>query len=158
MEWGVVPERLHGIDLLSDRIERANRLAPRMDLRVASAWALPYADESMDLVSAHTVFSSILDPTARQALAREMVRVLRLTGCILIYDFWISNPKNPDTTGIDKAEICRLYPDMIVKTCTLTLAPPLSRRIAPIFPLLVHILEALLPFLRTHSMSIVRRP
>jgi hypothetical protein len=37
-----------------------------------------------DLVSAHTVFPSILDPAARKALAQEMLRILKSMGKILI--------------------------------------------------------------------------
>lgn len=151
LEWEADPSRLHGIDLLPDRIEKAKALAPYIDFRVASAWPIVFPDNSVDLVSAHTVFSSILDPVAREELAKEMTRVLNKEGLILIYDFRISHPKNPDTIGIGKNEICKLFPCHRVKMRTLTLAPPFQRVIAPISPLWVHVLEVFFPFLCTHA-------
>ena len=125
LEWGARPEHLHGIDLLEDRIEKAKTLGMGIDFQVASGYGIPFPDGSMDLVSAHTVFSSILDASARKALADEMVRVLKLRGKIIIYDYRISDPRNPDTVGIRKREIQRLFPGFAIQVRSLTLAPPM---------------------------------
>jgi len=149
-EWGVSASALHGIDILSDRIEAALRLSPHIDFRVASGWSLPFEDNSFNLISAHTVFSSILDSRARLELANEIVRLLKPEGMILLYDFRIRNPRNADTLGINKNEVERLFPNMPLKIKSLTLAPPIQRPLARVSPLLVHIIEALIPLLRTH--------
>ena len=109
------------------------------------------------LVSGHTVFSSILDGSARKALAQEMVRVLKPRGKILIYDYRISDLRNPDTVGIRKREIQRLFPGFTIQKRSLTLAPPVLRRVAPVSPLLAHVLESWFPFLRTHAVLIGSR-
>jgi SAM-dependent methyltransferase len=103
------------------------------------------------------VFSSILDAPARQALAQEMLRVLKPGGYVFVYDFRISHPQNPDTTGIRKAEIRRLFPGLPFQVHSLTLAPPLARRLAPLSPVLAHILEAWCPFLRTHALYLLQK-
>lgn len=157
MEWGATPERLHGIDLLDDRIHQAKVLAPLADFRVASGYQTPFSDSSMDLVSSHTVFSSILDPTARELLSQEMIRVLRSSGIILIYDFRLSDPRNADTIGIRKREIQRLFPFFRLQFCSLTLAPPLARKIVPVCPSLAHVLEAWFPLLRSHALYFLSR-
>lgn len=156
-EWGGGPDHLHGTDLLEDRIEKAKKLSPHIDFRITSGWPIPFADQSMDLVSANTVFSSILDPEARFGLAKEMIRVVRSEGIILIYDFRISHPRNPDTIGIRKNEIHRLFHGFKVQMQTVTLAPPIQRRIAPLSSLLAHACEALLPFLRTHAVYLLTK-
>jgi len=159
LQWGASAARLHGIDLLQDRIDRAKELMPSVDLQVASGYSIPHFDASMDLVSAHTVFSSILDASAREALAGQMDRVLKSQGKILIYDYRISDPRNPDTVGIRKTEISRLFPGRIVERRTLTLAPPIFRRVAPYSPLFAHLLESCFPLLRTHALYLIsRRP
>lgn len=155
LEWGARPEHLHGIDLLEDRIEKARALGMGIDFQVASGYEIPFSDGSMDLVSAHTVFSSILDPSARKALADEMSRILKSTGKILIYDYRISDPRNPDTVGIRKREIQRLFPEFNVHFRSLTLAPPILRRVAPVSPWLAHVIESWFPFLRTHAFYLV---
>jgi SAM-dependent methyltransferase len=157
MEWGASPENLHGIDLLEDRVERAKVLCPGIDLQIGSGYEIPYPSESMDLVSAHTVFSSILDGAIRKSLAQEMVRVVKPAGAVFIYDYRISDPRNPDTIGIRKKEIQRLFPEFQVNMRSLTLAPPLARRIAPVSPLLAHAMEAWFPFLRTHALYFLKK-
>jgi 2-polyprenyl-3-methyl-5-hydroxy-6-metoxy-1,4-benzoquinol methylase len=154
-EWGGEPEHLHGIDLLEDRIAQAKKMSPQIDYQAISGWPIPFTEQSMDLVTANTVFSSILDPEARLGLAKEMMRVVRSK--ILIYDFRISHPKNPDTIGIRKNEIRRLFPNFKIQMQTLTLAPPIQRKLAPLSPLLAYACEVLLPFLRTHAIYLLTR-
>lgn len=156
-EWGATPQRLHGIDLLEDRIERARALAPQIDFQSSQGWPLPFETGSLDFVSAFTVFSSILDADARLELAKEMQRVLRPPGLILLYDFRISDPNNPDTTGIGLAEVRRLFPGRRIRRRLTTVAPPLQRRLSRVSPLIAHITEALCPFLRTHAVYLLRR-
>ena len=155
--WGARPANLHGVDLLPDRIALARQLAPEIDYRVGSGWQLPFEDASLDLVTAHTVFSSILMPGAREQLATEMTRVLSTRGRLLIFDFRISRPGNHDTIGIRQREICRLFQGFQLHTRSLDLAPPLARRIAPVSPVLAMMLEAWCPFLRTHALYLLQR-
>lgn len=157
MEWGIPAHQLHGIDLLEERIAYTKSLTPGMDLRMASGWDIPYDDCSMDLVSAQTVFSSILDADARALLAGEMVRVTKPNGVILLYDFHIADPRNRDTVGISPREIRRIFPKLPLRLRTLTLAPPLARRLTRISPFVAAFAEALLPLLRTHRLYLLRK-
>lgn len=155
--WGASAANLHGVDLLPDRIVLARQLGPEIDYRVGSGWQLPFEDGSLDLVTAHTVFSSILDSDARRRLAGEMMRVLGAHGRLLVFDFRISRPDNSDTIGVRKREIRRLFPGFRLISRSMELAPPIARRIAPVTPLLVVVLEAMCPFLRTHSIHLLQR-
>lgn len=59
LEWGASPERLHAVDLLPDQIARAQALSPAgVDWRVGNFLGLDFADSSMDVCAASTVFSS----------------------------------------------------------------------------------------------------
>lgn len=158
MEWGVPGQHLHGIDLLEDRVAYARSLAPQMDIQQASGWAIPFPDARMDLVSAHTVFSSITDGSARALLAREMARVTKPGGVIMLYDFRIADPRNRDTVGISAAEVKRLFPDFSMRVRSLTLSPPISRRLVTISPFMVALGEWLFPFLRTHRLFLLTKP
>ena len=151
MEWGGDPGRLHGVDLLPDRIAKARTLEPRIDFRTTDGGGLPFEDGSVDLITANTVFSSILDPEARMDLARDMIRLIRARGLILIYDFRVSDPRNPDTVGIGRREIRRLFPHFDYIRYSVTLAPPLQRPVARVSPVLAHLMETMFPFLRTHA-------
>lgn len=157
LEWGADAERLHGVDLLSDRIEKARTLSPHIDFKHANGWPLPFETGTMDLVSAHTVFSSILMPQARAGLADEMKRVMHPDGAILIYDFRVSDIRNPDTIGIGSGEIRRIFPGMRMSLYPVTLAPPLQRPLARLSPVLAHLIEGCFPMLRTHAVYFLRR-
>src|SRR5262249_42960136 len=87
VEWGADPWKLSGIDLRPERIGVARQRLPQADLREGDASALPWPDESFDLVSQFVVFTSILDPALKQAVASEMLRVLKPGGHILWFDF-----------------------------------------------------------------------
>lgn len=75
-----------GTELSTERVEVAGARYPRLDIHHVSDVALPFLDESFDVVTQFTVLSSILDSATRQAVASEMVRVTRRKGAIVSYD------------------------------------------------------------------------
>lgn len=79
IDWGADPSKLCGTELLPDRLEAACRAtAHGVRWHPGRLDAIPAG--GFDLVSAHTVFSSILDPVGRHALAAGMRRSLRPGG------------------------------------------------------------------------------
>ncbi len=155
LRYGAAPSRLHGTDLLPDRVAEARKLLPHLPLTCSDGRNLPYADGSFDLVLQYTVFSSALDDDVKAALAREMLRVLRPDGLIVWYDFWL-NPTNRQTRGIRPAEIRRLFPDCQHEFHRVTVAPPIARRLAPRSWLACHLIESL-RLLNTHYVAGTRR-
>jgi ubiquinone/menaquinone biosynthesis C-methylase UbiE len=159
LEWGATPSQLHGLDLLEERIAKARALSPAgMDFKIGNACELDYPNQYFDLCTASTVFSSILNGAARLALAREMARVVRPGGWVAIFDFAISDPRNPDTVGLGKQEIRRLFPDLTLKrTIKLILPPPLLRLLPSGWLCLAHVLEALFPLICTHRLYLLHK-
>jgi ubiquinone/menaquinone biosynthesis C-methylase UbiE len=154
--WGVSPRSLCGIDLDSPHILEARTRLSEADLRVGDAACLPWSDGEFDVVIQSTVFTSILDPGMRSAVAREMVRVLRSPGVILWYDFVYDNPRNPHVRGIGLREMRRLFPGFAPRYRRVTLAPPLARRVVPFSETLAKMLYSM-PFLRTHIVATLQR-
>ena len=157
LDWGLAPTNLHGIDLLADRIERARAHLPAAcDVRQADARALSWPDGHFDVVSQFVVFSSVLDPAVREALACEMARVTAPGGVILWYDFHVDNPRNPDVKGVGRREIARLFPGFAPRLRRVTLAPPLARALLPRGRAVYEALR-LVPALRTHWAGVLVR-
>ncbi len=129
--FGALPEKLHGVDLLYDRLLQAHQVLPGSCFANADGQALPVPSRSFDLVLQFTAISSILDSELRQKICAEMLRVLKSEGMIIWYDFWL-NPTNPQTRGIRPAEIRRLFPNCNFEFHKITLAPPITRRLTPI--------------------------
>lgn len=148
------PGSLHGIELLDWRIAIAKERFPHLPLLCADGQQLPYADQSFDLVLQYTVFTSILDEDIKRRLAQEMVRVTAPGGAILWYDFWI-NPFNRHVKGIRPAEIRALFPDARFTLQRVTLAPPITRLLAPRSWLACYLIEQLRIF-NTHYLVLIR--
>lgn len=146
---------LAGIDLDPGRAALAASRFPGADVRTGDASRLPWESGSFDLVLQSTVFSSILDPGMRRAVASEMLRVLAPGGAVLWYDFFVNNPSNPHVRGVRRREIEALFPGCRVDLRRATLAPPLARRIVPVSWKLAALLEALRVF-DTHYLGVIR--
>jgi len=151
---GADPRRLHGIELLDDRASAARERHPHFDITTGSAAQMPWSDESMDIVTQMTAFSSILDDSVRAAAAHEMARVLRPNGLIIWYDFTWNRPG--DTRGVRTAEVRRLFPRFVARFHSVTLAPPIARRLAPRRPTTARLFQAV-PFLCLHRLAFLER-
>ena len=153
--WGAEQNNLAGIDLQTEEVERAKRVLPGADLITGDASKLPWEDSQFDLVSQHTVFTSILDRGMRNAVASEMKRVLRPGGGVLWYDFTYNNPRNPDVQGVKAEEVAELFPGFDIHLKRITLAPPIARRIPTRMLPVVYPVLSILPMTRTHLLGLL---
>jgi SAM-dependent methyltransferase len=158
ISWGLRESDLHGIEMDPRRAAAAQAALSGADLRVGDARHVPWADETFSLVVTWTVFSSILSRTAREAVATEIIRVLKPGGALLYYDFAWNNPKNPHVRGVSGREVRRLFAGLDGSIRSATLAPPLARIFASRSWLLATALDGI-PFLRSHRVAVlVKRP
>lgn len=157
VKWGANPDDLSGVELLPDRVAIARRLcAPGTHITCGSAATLPFADAQLDLVVQASVFTSIPDAGLKRQVAAEMLRVLKPDGLIVWYDFHVDNPWNADVHGVKKREIANLFSGCRVQLRRMTLAPPVSRWLAPRSWLASHAL-AHVPPLCTHFLGAIRK-
>lgn len=157
IRYGCRPENLTGIDMLPERIASARGNIPRAEFVCAdAAKGLPWKDGTFDLVLQYTVFTSILERDVQASLAREMYRVLKPGGHILWYDFHVDNPFNKDVRGVRKSQISALFPEGKVSLKSVTLAPPIARRLAPFSSIICEILEKF-RILNTHYIGTIKK-
>lgn len=153
---GAEPQRLQGLELLPERAARARATLPaKLAVHAGDAASAAIAPGSQQAVLAFTLFSSLLDTPFRTALAQQMWQWVAPGGGVLVYDFVVNNPRNPDVQGVPLAEVRRLFPQARLHSRRTTLAPPVARRlprglIAPC--------ATLLPFLRTHRLTWAVKP
>jgi SAM-dependent methyltransferase len=165
---GVARARLEGsprdrvLDLGCGRGEVLGRLGLRgvgIDLRPreaalpvarGDAARLPVAADSIDLVVAFNVLSSIPADQERGAVAAEIDRVLRPGGRVLWYDQRWPNPANRATRPVTRAHLRRLFPGATLDLAPATLVPAVARR----FPARYEALARLRP-LRTHLIGTI---
>jgi ubiquinone/menaquinone biosynthesis C-methylase UbiE len=73
LQFGLFPEKLHGIDILSDRLVEAKKRVPTCPLLNADGQGLPFYNCKFDLVLQFTAFTSILTDQIKQNMASEML-------------------------------------------------------------------------------------
>jgi len=108
------------------------------------------------MVLQFTVFTSILDDVMKKHIAAEISRVLKPGGALLWYDYFVSNPSNPDVRGVSRGEIVRLFPGFSIFLKRVTLAPPITRAVAPVSTALCRLLSSV-PVLRTHYLGFLQK-
>jgi ubiquinone/menaquinone biosynthesis C-methylase UbiE len=126
---GATAGRCHGIDLLPDRVAVARERIPDADVREGDARELPFGNATMDVVVLKVVLSSVLSPAVTARIAAEVDRVLRPGGVVLWYDNRLFNPFNPEVRGVSRRELARLFPGYAARLRTVTVVPPLARRL-----------------------------
>ena len=156
--FGAKPENLVGNELLPERVEQARHMLPQgVRLFPGDASALPFEEASFDIVYQSTVFSSILDDALQCRIAEAMWRGVRPGGGVLWYDFTFNNPSNPDVRGVPLKRVRELFPQGRLSVRRVTLAPPISRRIVQVHPVMYAVFNAL-PLLRTHILCFLQKP
>jgi SAM-dependent methyltransferase len=122
-----------------------------------STHELDFAPQSFDVVHQSMMLSSIVDQETRTRTAEVLWSLLRPNGILISYDFWL-NPFNPRTVGIRSAELRRLFPHgRRIYARSLTLAPPLSRKLTMLQRPALLALEKL-RFLNSHLLVALERP
>ena len=156
INWGANPTALVGTELQQDRLDHARvNTAPGVRWHLGGLDVFP--DNSVDLVSSLTVFSSILEDELRRELADEMWRVLRPGGWAMILDFRYNNPRNRNVRKVTDVELLRFWPAEKRYYRTLMLAPPLARALGRLPHLVPDVLASLVPPLRSHFVYMAQK-
>ncbi len=146
---GVPAGRVAGVDLLGERVETARRRAPGTHVERGDARALSHPDAGCALVTLFTVLSGLPGPDDVEAALAEARRVLAPGGAIVVWEPRVLTA-NPDTRLIRAGVLRRaLGPTLTVRT--ITVAPPLARRVGLAYPALARIAP-----LRSHRLAVAR--
>lgn len=146
-----------GVDVRPEAVAEATRRVPAARFVSASADRVPLPDNSVDVVLAVVLFSSLPSRSFETAVAVEILRLLRPGGWLVWYDFRLDNPTNRAVHGIDRRRIHELFPVSPAQMRTTTLMPPVARRLGPLTAVMYPVLEAI-PFLRSHLVGRLQRP
>jgi ubiquinone/menaquinone biosynthesis C-methylase UbiE len=154
-ELGAADDDLVGVDILPDRIAAARRAHPGIRFDHANAERMAFAAESFELVLALTVFSSIPSDAMAHNVAAEITRVLKPGGVVLWYDVRYDSASNRNVKAVPAARIRSLFPALRAELHTVTLLPPLARRLGLLSGVYGGL--AAVPFLRSHLIGLLRK-
>ena len=149
---GVRAQRLHGVDLIEERVARARSLVPGAQMHVADATALPFEDARFGVVLLLTTLSSAGVPARRRDLLAQARRVLAPGGVLIVYEPRWPNPRNRHTQRVARREL-RTRDGDVVRHEAITLLPLISRRLGERGRALARIHA-----LRSHRLTVIRAP
>ena len=145
------PEKIIGIDLLPDRIRAAEKLWPQTRFILGDASRMEFADDSFDLVFELTMFATLPDDVLSAAIAREMVRVCRPGGYLMLVDWRTPKPRDPDYKALTRRRLADLFAvsrrTELLRVCRGALVPPVGRSLSTWLPSVYFLVAAVFPFL-----------
>jgi ubiquinone/menaquinone biosynthesis C-methylase UbiE len=158
---GFRANQLYGVDLYQDRIERGKEICPGLNLYVGDGTNMSmFENGTFDIACEQFCFVHVpLDDTQRK-MAKEMLRVVKPGGFIIILD-WAVTSRKRQLNGMSLAkikemfevgtttEICERYPAQLL--------PPVGRPISRHVPSLYRLVATLFPFLVGSKLTVLRK-
>lgn len=151
LRLGFQQKLMSGVDISPERATEAREVMPLADIRCESADAMSYADGAFDLVFESTMFVLLpSDDTARR-IAREMIRVTKPGGYLMLIDWRYSKPGSDVYKAMTPARIAELFDvggaTQLVARERGALVPPVGRFLSRHLPSLYFAVQAIAPFM-----------
>jgi glycosyltransferase involved in cell wall biosynthesis/ubiquinone/menaquinone biosynthesis C-methylase UbiE len=146
-----------GVDLRESAVAQASVSYPWATFRVQSADALAFEDGFFDVVVAAVLFSSLPSAELERAIAAEIARVLKPGGTLVWYDMRYPNPANPAVHHVPASRLRTLFGGWQATLRSLTILPPLARRLGSLTGIAYPLLHGLPP-LRSHLVGRLIKP
>jgi ubiquinone/menaquinone biosynthesis C-methylase UbiE len=148
---GAEPTRLHGIELLEDRVHAAAARVPGAKVVLGDARKLPYADGEFGLVTLFLVLSSMEHEADVRVALQEARRVVARGGTLVVWEPRVPNPLNR-ATRVVRLKALRRALGRPSAVRSLTVAPVIAR----LSSARAYAAVARVPWLRTHRLAVWR--
>ncbi len=156
---GFDPERIHGIDLIPDNVEKARKRFPSSHFTLEDASDIRYPEGTFDLVLESTMFVEVSDPALSAKIASEMMRVLKPGGHAMLIDWRYSHPGSETFCALSSRRIKTLFPQLSrIAAFPGALLPPIGRPLSKYAPILYFPVQKCLPWLVGQYVWLLRKP
>lgn len=161
LRLGIQTENVTGIDILQDRITEAIRLYPRSRFICGDAGKTQFNDSEFDLVSEFTMFATLPDEELSARISREMVRVCKPGGHILLIDWRTPKPGDSNYLALTRGRLKKMFKvgelTEIVGVYPGALVPPLGRFLSKYLPSVYFLVAACFPLLVGQVTYVLRK-
>jgi ubiquinone/menaquinone biosynthesis C-methylase UbiE len=161
MQLGFRAENLHGIDIISERLERARSQHPTSKFHRGDASAMPYESETFDLTMESTMFVQVTNEGVARCIAGEMLRVTKKNGYILLIDWRYGKPGNKNYSAVSQRRLNELFSLESHATVVCrergALVPPIGRTLSKHLPAFYFLIRSLFPFLVGSTATLLRK-
>lgn len=151
VKLGYLPDRITGIDILQERIDKACLIYPNARFIHCDAASTGFEDNTFDLVFESTMFATLTDHDIRKTISSEMVRVCKPGGYLVLVDWRF--PKLGDRTfkALTKRQVNLLFGldsfTRLIQVSKGALIPPIGRFLSARAPSIYFLVCAIMPFL-----------
>jgi ubiquinone/menaquinone biosynthesis C-methylase UbiE len=143
-------ENLYGVDIRPELIRSAQKRFPMLQVECADAAKLEFADQEFDIVHECMIFLQITDDDLSERIAREMLRVTKRGGFLVISDWRYGRPGTSEFKAMDGRRISHLFSvgsETVVRAVFPgALVPPLGRFLSKNLASLYFMVRSALPF------------
>ncbi|MBF0544812.1 MAG: class I SAM-dependent methyltransferase [Candidatus Riflebacteria bacterium] len=150
LSLGFPLENLHGIDILPERIQIAQKRLPKCHIELGDASKTIYDSDFFDIVYESTIFLQMLDDSVAKSIATEMTRVCKSGGHLVLTDWRYSHPWDNSYKGVSRKRLKTLFSDPSLKlerSFSGALVPPIGRFFSKHLSSLYFLIHKLFPFL-----------
>jgi ubiquinone/menaquinone biosynthesis C-methylase UbiE len=149
LRLGFRPQQMSGIDIDEQRIADARERLPLADFRCTSAESMPYPDGAFDIVTESTMFVLMPSDDTARGIAKEMLRVTRHGGYLMLIDWRYSKPGSDVYRSMSRKRIADLFDvgnsTQVIARERGALVPPLGRALSRYAPSLYFMVQSLIP-------------
>tara|TARA_B100000242_G_scaffold105916_1_gene73264 strand:- start:1505 stop:2209 length:705 start_codon:yes stop_codon:yes gene_type:complete len=151
VKFGFDQNNLYGVDINNDRIDAGKLNYPLLNLSNQDATDLNFQNNFFSLVFESTMFVQITDNIMSRKIAKEMIRVTKNNGYIILIDWRYGKFWNPNYLACNKKRVKELFnvgSDMeIISVFNGALIPPIGRFLSAHANSLYFVVSKLCPFL-----------
>jgi ubiquinone/menaquinone biosynthesis C-methylase UbiE len=151
LRLGYEASNISGIDILPANVEVARRIYPNMRFVVGDASRMEFANASFDLLFESTMFATLPDDMLAASIAREMVRVCKPGGYLLLVDWRTPKPRDSNYKALTRKRLREMFGvgcgTRLIAVSRGALVPPVGRFLSKYLPSTYFLIAAAFPFL-----------
>lgn len=151
LQLGFSTENLYGIDILKERIDEGRIKYPNLNFTCEDAAKMSFESDMFDLVFESTMFVQITDDELSERISKEMLRVTKINGYIMLIDWRYGKPGNSNYLALSNQRIHKIFSvgslSNIIFQTSGALVPPVGRPVSKYLPSVYFMLRAIFPFL-----------
>lgn len=144
-------ENIMGVEINEERLSVAQKIYPNANFVLCDASKMQFENNTFDLVYESTLFATLPDDTLCKSIANEMIRVCKVGGHILLIDWRIPKPNNPNYNALTKKKLTSFFEigssTKFIAMEKGALVPPIGRFLSKNIPSIYFLISRIFPFL-----------
>jgi ubiquinone/menaquinone biosynthesis C-methylase UbiE len=155
------PSHIFGIDIQEVRLGKARCTYPKCNFLLLDASKTDFPDDYFDLVTEFTMFATLAEEENCKNIAKEMIRVCRVGGYIVLTDVKMRKPWDQNYNALTRRKLRGHFgvgkETELITVVSGALLPPVGRYLSSSMPWLYFLIAAVFPFLVGQVVYVLRK-